>query len=76
MKTATINLPSHWGSFLVNGDGSSLTASEQAFIASHLKAHGLRASDCVSCAEEYFSKNAKLGAGMYCDYIFDTKVRY
>ena len=73
MKTATLQLPAFWASFLVNGDKSSLSASEQAFIAAHLKAHGLRAADCLSCDDEYFSKNAKLGAGTYCDYVFATK---
>ena len=72
MKLTTIELPSSWASSLINGDGSSLTASEQAFIEAHLKAHGLSAKDCVSCEDEYFLKNAKLGAGMYCDYIFYT----
>ena len=73
MKTATLPLPAFWASFLVNGDKSSLTASEQTFIAAHLKSIGLRAVDCLSCEDEYFYKSATLGAGSYCDYTFATK---
>ena len=73
MKTITLQLPAFWASFLVNGDKSSLSESEQAFIAAHLKALGLRAVDCLSCDDEYFYKNAKLGAGMYSDFTFATK---
>ena len=73
MKTITLPLPSFWASFLINGDCSSLSENEQAFIAAHLGALGLRAVDCLSCEDEYFAKNAELGAGSYCDFTFSTK---
>ena len=73
MKTTTLQLPSFWASYLVNGDGSSLSESEQAFIAAHLRENGLRAVDCLSCEDEYFAKTADLGAGTYSDFTFATK---
>ena len=56
MTLTTIDMPTFWASYLINGDASSLKDGEKAHIDAYLKTQGiLSVLDCAYADESFFS---------------------
>jgi len=75
IKEIEIRLPSYWGSYLVNGDGSGLEENEETTIHETLEWADISLSNhqCVDVLDDSsfeYSDIPGLLAGDYCTYIF------
>lgn len=72
VKKTVLTLPSHWASYLVNGDASGLSDGERKQCEKTVARHGRTVGQCASCGDEYFARDsdADLGAGMVCPFFF------
>lgn len=54
MQIYTLTAPSHWASYLINGDYSGLEINEPNDIRAWLSTYGLTPENCVDCEDAGF----------------------
>lgn len=72
MKTVTYILPSHWASYLINGDSSGLSDADKRECDEWHTRNGISASAWCDCKEEYFARSNDFTwlAGNVCEFSF------